>query len=581
MHKLDKKTFILPIMILFLFGLAYIVYKNHSKTEYTISYKSFMNMVSKGKINEITLSDSDTIRFTEKTGTKGITQNPRTASFKESMLLKGISVTEDSGSGAETTALTAFIITASIIGVYFYTKKSGTGSGSLKLSSIDAAIKDSPDITFDDIAGNNEAKESIKDLVDFIKNPDKYQKYNARIPRGVILYGPPGTGKTLLAKALSKEADAAFFAVNGSDFVQIYVGVGAGRIRDLFKKAREKEKAVIFIDEIDAIGRRRKDAGDGGSEERDQTLNALLSEMSGFRKNEGIIVVAATNRLDILDEALIRPGRFDRHVEVALPDVNARFEILKLYSNDKPLSSDIDLKQLASLTVYFSGAKLESMMNEAAIYAAKEDAELIMQKHIDRAYTAVLAGEEKKDRSYITAADRKLTAYHEAGHALASKLFCPETSVARVSIIPSTKGAGGYTLNIPPDNIYATKSQLKNRIKVGLGGRAAEDIIYGSENITTGASGDIKTVTQIALSMIKEYGMSLDAGLVNFFDMEAYGDTVSGVSDIVKKLISELYSETKAALKENVHLLNAITDLLIEKEVIYEKDLDQIMSITN
>jgi cell division protease FtsH len=400
------------------------------------------------------------------------------------------------------------------------------------------------------------------------------------MPRGVILYGPPGTGKTLMAKALANEAGVPFFAVNGSDFVQIYVGVGAGRIRDLFKKAREKGKAVIFIDEIDAIGKKRNSRGDGGSDERDQTLNALLAEMSGFKENQGIVVMAATNRLDVLDEALLRPGRFDRHIEIGLPDIKARQQILNVHGRKKPLSSDVDLQKIAQMTVYFSGAKLENLMNEAALLAAKDDSEYVTMEHLDRAFGIVVAGAEKKDRSYIKQVDRAITAYHEAGHALVSRLISPENIVRKITIIPSTKGAGGYTLNIPPDRMYNTKKQLINRIMVGLGGRAAEEIIFGKDNITTGAYGDIQNVTETIISMIKYYGMFENSGLLNY-DM-LINEGISNPADIIKlanDTVTSLYEEVKSLLSSSFDQLEKLANALLEFETIYDEQLDEIIAV--
>src|SRR5699024_81875 len=363
---------------------------------------------------------------------------------------------------------------------------------------------------------NEEAKESLKEMVDFIQNPEVYNEFGARLPRGVLLYGPPGTGKTLLAKALAGEAGVPIFPVSGSDFIQVYSGLGASRIRDLFKMAKSAGKSVIFIDEIDSLGKKRKGNNGASNEEGDRTLNSLLAEMSGFKENEGIIVIAATNRIDVLDDALLRPGRFDRQIEVQLPDIKAREEILKLHGKNKPLSKDIDFRRIALETVYFSGAKLENLLNESAMIAVRSKKEEITRGHIDQAYYKILVGDEKKDRSSLKRKDREITAYHEAGHALMAKLVSPENRVTRVSIIPSTKGMGGFSLNIPPDRMYQTKKEILNNIMVILGGRAAEEIIYGKENITTGASSDLEKATEDVLSMIGIYGMDEDVGLLNY-----------------------------------------------------------------
>ena len=433
------------------------------------------------------------------------------------------------------------------------------------------------DYGFHTVAGNDEAKESLIDIVDFLKTPEKYSKYGAKMPKGVILYGSPGTGKTLLAKAVAGEAGVPFYALSGSDFVQVYVGVGASRVRNLFKKAKAHGKAVIFIDEIDAIGKTRaggNSATGGGNDERDQTLNALLTEMSGFGESDGIVVIAATNRLDTLDSALLRPGRFDRHVEVALPDVNARERILELYLNNKP-HKDININTIAKNTAYFSGAKLEALINESAILAAKEDCTFITQNHINSAFSTVLAGSEKKDRSSITNADSKLTAYHEAGHALMSLLKVPEDRISRISIIPTTKGAGGYTLTIPKDSSYQRMDYISNKIMVLLGGRAAEELIFGADKISTGASGDIGQSTDIAMAMITEYGMGEALGLLKLSNLgnlsASYGNVVI---DECKKLVDKLYEDTLNTLKENSHILEKIASDLLEYETIDEGHLN-------
>lgn len=580
MNKQNKIKIVIPFAAIIIISILFLSYKGSLEKKNTIAYKSFIQEIKKGNVSDVYLSSKENIRVKFKDGKTLYTPNPRSESFKEELLLKGVAVHEGDGMNPIETVPLSVIFFASIsLAVYFATSKSKRSKGAFKLSSIDASPEKNTGIKFEDIAGNEEAKESIKELSDFIKNPDKYRHYNARMPRGVILYGPPGTGKTLMARALAAEADVPFFAVNGSDFVQIYVGVGAGRIRDLFKKAREKEKAVIFIDEIDAIGKKRSSRADGGSDERDQTLNALLSEMSGFKENHGIIVLAATNRLDTLDEALLRPGRFDRHIEIGLPDVKARYKILNLYAKNKPMASDIDMDKIAHMTVYFSGAKLENMINEAAILAAREKSPYIKMEHLDKAYGIVVAGEEKKERAHIKDIDKMITAYHEAGHALISKLVSPENLVRKITIIPSTKGAGGYTLNIPPDRMYNTKEQLLNRIKIGLGGRAAEEIQFGQNKITTGASGDIENVTNILVAMIKHYGMFDSTGLLNYSLLADEGLlNPSEIMKICSKTIQELYDEVKTLLLDNKKKLDALTQALLDKETIYDDELEDIIA---
>lgn len=580
MKKYKKVILILPIAMLLITAIFANSYTKSNQKKNEVSYNYFIEMVSKDRISDVYLYDSEMIKVKLKDDKIVYTSNPRSLTFKETLLKDGINVHEgEEVNPLEIVPLSILFVFIIAMAVYYASKGSKSKAGAFKLSSIEAAPEKDTGITFENIAGNEEVKDSVKELVDFIKNPEKYSKYNVRMPRGVILYGPPGTGKTLMAKALANEAGVPFYAVNGSDFVQIYVGVGAGRIRDLFKKAREKGKAVIFIDEIDAIGKKRNSRGDGGSDERDQTLNALLAEMSGFKENQGIVVMAATNRLDVLDEALLRPGRFDRHIEVGLPDIKARYQILNLHGHKKPLSRDVDLEKIAQMTVYFSGAKLENLMNEAALLAARDESEFITMEHLDKAYGVVVAGAEKKDRSHIKQLDRKITAYHEAGHALVSRLVSPENLVRKITIIPSTKGAGGYTLNIPPDKMYSTKKELLNRIKVGLGGRAAEEIIFGRDNITTGAYGDIKNVTETIITMIKYYGMFENTGLLNY-DL-LINEGISNPTDIVKlanDTVTLLYEEVKALLLSSYEKLDKIANVLLEHETIYDEELDEILA---
>ncbi|CCJ34095.1 ATP-dependent metallopeptidase FtsH/Yme1/Tma family protein [Caloramator australicus] len=576
MNKIKKYNLILlPLLIIIILILSIYFYNLKGEKKNIIGYTNFLTMVEQNKIDTVFLSDSEFIKVVTKDNIIYYTENPRSQNFKEMLLLKNVHVKENSSNVANTIGGILFFVIVTVFIITLLSKKIAPSSKSM--SSIEYDTKSATKVTFNNIAGNEEAKESILELVDFIKNPEKYAKFGARPPRGIILYGPPGTGKTLLAKALANEADVPFFAVNGSDFVQIYVGVGAARIRDLFKKAREKEKAVIFIDEIDAIGKKRTSRADGGSDERDQTLNALLSEMSGFKDSQGIVVIAATNRLDVLDDALLRPGRFDRHIEVNLPDIRARYEILKLYTKNRPISEDVDLFKLAEMTPYFSGAKLENLVNEAAILAAKESAEFITNYHFDKAFNIIIAGFEKKDRSYISAMDKKITAYHEAGHALISKLVAPEISVKKVTIIPSTKGAGGYTLNVPPDKMFKTKSDLLKQVKIALGGRAAEEIIFGKENITTGAYSDLQHVTNILLNMAQEYGMLEETGLINYGLIE--GLNLNENVETIKKKVNEIYSEVVNLLSLNKDKLDILAEYLIKNETIFENEINSILNL--
>ena len=426
---------------------------------------------------------------------------------------------------------------------------------------------------FDDIAGNYEAKESLKDLVDFIKNPEKYQKFNARMPKGVLLYGSPGTGKTLMAKALAKEAGVPFYAVSGSDFVQVYAGLGAGRIRTLFKKAKQSKKSVIFIDEIDAIGKKRMGGNMRGSDEGDRTLNALLTEMSGFGDGSGIIVIAATNRIDTLDQALLRPGRFDRQIEIMLPDRNARKDILNLYIQKRNCNKNINIEKLADLTVYFSGAQLENLINEASLIAVKDNSEEINDAHIEQAYLNVLAGTEQKNPAE-NKRQKMVTSYHEAGHAFISKYLMPENKIIRVSVIPTSKGAGGYTLSTPSNEEIITKTRIKNQLSVLLAGRAAEEIFLGNDNVTIGAQNDIERSTSLAIDYIAKYGMDDEIGILNFGILaEKLNIPLSSIESAVKKLIDELYSDVLSIINNNKYSVERIANLLMEKEVIHGEDI--------
>lgn len=552
-----------------------------NKKEYEeISYNMFIEEVEKGNVKKIYYSDSPRIKGEFRNGRYFTTDNPRTENFKEKLLLSNVNVVEENHNTTKDIFGVVFFVLFFGLAIYFMNKNSRQAQKEItEMSSIENGNENSVQVTFNDVAGNLEAKESLKELVDFIRNPEKYERYGARMPRGVLLYGPPGTGKTLLAKALAGEAGVPFFAVTGSDFIQVYAGLGASRIRSLFKKARQVGKCVIFIDEIDALGKKRRGGLPGGSDESDRTLNALLTEMSGFKGSEGIIVIAATNRIDTLDEALLRPGRFDRQIEVGLPDVNARYKILKLHSKNKPLSKNVDLRKVAYQTVYFSGAKLESLMNESAMLAAKENERVISMKHIDKAFYTVIAGEEKKDRSNITVEDKKITAYHEAGHALVTKLVSPRNRVTKVTIIPSTKGAGGFSMNIPPDKMYQTKEDIKNNIMIALAGRGAEELIFGKEKITTGASNDLQKATNMILALIARMGMDEEAGLISY--EAALGNNVGSNSYVLERakyLIDKLYKETKEIIKNNLVLLREIADLLLEKETLSEDEIEAIVS---
>lgn len=443
-------------------------------------------------------------------------------------------------------------------------------------------------ITFAQVAGLQEEKEDLEEIVDFLKSPKKYIQVGARIPKGVLLVGPPGTGKTLLAKAVAGEAKVPFFTISGSDFVEMFVGVGASRVRDLFEEAKKNAPCIIFIDEIDAVARSRGTGMGGGHDEREQTLNQLLVEMDGFGVNEGIIVMAATNRVDILDRAILRPGRFDRKVMVGRPDVKGREEILKVHAKGKPLSEEIDLKQIAQTTAGFTGADLENLLNEAAILAAKDERIYLKQDDIKRAFVKVGIGAEKKNH-IISEKEKEITAYHEAGHAILFHVLPDVGPVYSVSIIP-TGGAGGYTMPLPErDEMYNTKGKMLQDITVSLGGRVAEEEVF--DDITTGASQDIKQATGLAKSMVVKFGMSDEIGLVSYDNendevfigrdlahtSRGYGESVATVIDKeVKRIIDECYARAKQIIEEHEDVLHACAELLLEKEKISREEFEAL-----
>mgnify|MGYP000140510317 CR=1 FL=1 len=441
-------------------------------------------------------------------------------------------------------------------------------------------------VTFAQVAGLKEEKEELEEIVDFLKEPGKYTGVGARIPKGVLLEGPPGTGKTLLAKAVAGEAGVPFFSISGSDFVEMFVGVGASRVRDLFEEAKHNAPCIVFIDEIDAVARRRGTGMGGGHDEREQTLNQLLVEMDGFGVNEGIIVMAATNRVDILDPAILRPGRFDRKVAVGTPDVGGREEILKVHAKNKPLGDDVNLQQLAQTTAGFTGADLENLLNEAAIIAAKENRSFIANKDVKRAFVKVGIGAEKKSR-IISDKEKKITAYHEAGHAILFHVLPDVGPVYTVSIIPTGVGAAGYTMPLPEkDEMFATKSRMLQDIMVSLGGRIAEEIIFG--DITTGASSDIKKATKTARRMVTRYGMSDHIGVICYDDdddevfigkdlahAKAHSEEISGEIDKeVKSIIDDCYTKAKDIILQHEDVLHSCAQLLLEKEKITREEFE-------
>ena len=454
----------------------------------------------------------------------------------------------------------------------------------------------SPDekkVTFENVAGLDEEKEDLQEVVDFLKDPQKYTRVGARIPKGVLLVGPPGTGKTLLAKAVAGEAGVPFFSISGSDFVEMFVGVGASRVRDLFEEGKKHAPCIIFIDEIDAVARQRGTGMGGGHDEREQTLNQLLVEMDGFGVNEGIIVMAATNRVDILDPAILRPGRFDRKVGVGRPDVKGREEILKVHAHDKPLGDDVDLKQIAQTTAGFTGADLENLLNEAAIIAAKQNRSYVIQSDIKGAFTKVAIGAEKKSK-LISDKEKKITAYHEAGHAILFHVLPDVGPVYTISIIPTGMGAAGYTMPLPEnDDMFNTKQQMLEDITVLLGGRVAEEIIFG--DVTTGASNDIKRATSTAHAMVTKYGMSDKVGLVVYGDdgdevfigrdlahTRGYSEDVAKTIDgEVHKIVEQCHQRAKELILAHEDVLHKCANLLIEKEKIQREEFEALFTDEN
>ena len=494
-----------------------------------------------------------------------------------------------------TAIVPSLLMLAGIFLIFFMMNRQGGGANTKAMnfgkSRARLSTENDKKVTFDQVAGLHEEKEELEEIVDFLKSPKKYIQVGARIPKGVLLVGPPGTGKTLLAKAVAGEAGVPFFTISGSDFVEMFVGVGASRVRDLFEEAKKNAPCIIFIDEIDAVARRRGTGMGGGHDEREQTLNQLLVEMDGFGVNEGIIVMSATNRVDILDPAILRPGRFDRKVTVGRPDVKGREEILKVHAKGKPLGDDVDLKQIAQTTAGFTGADLENLLNESAILAAKENRVYVTQKDIRHAFVKVGIGAEKKSR-IISEKEKKITAYHEAGHAILFHVLPDVGPVYSVSIIPTGTGAAGYTMPLPEkDEMFNTKGKMLQDITVALGGRVAEEEVF--DDITTGASQDIKQATSYAKSMVMKYGMSETLGLINYDNdsdevfigrdlahtSRGYGEQVAGTIDQeVKRIIDECYERARHIIRKYNQVLEPCAALLLEKEKITREEFEALFA---
>ena len=494
-----------------------------------------------------------------------------------------------------TYVLPILLILIVVVVLFVITTSRASGGGNsanakmLNFGKSRAKMADEKDrVTFKEVAGLKEEKQDLEEIVQFLKEPSKFTKVGARIPKGVLLEGPPGTGKTLLAKAIAGEAQVPFFSISGSDFVEMFVGVGASRVRDLFENAKKNAPCIVFIDEIDAVARKRGTGMGGGHDEREQTLNQLLVEMDGFGVNEGIIVMAATNRVDILDPAILRPGRFDRKITVSAPDVGGREDILKVHSKNKPLSDDVDLKQVAQTTAGFTGADLENLMNEAAICAAMEDRSYVVQEDIEKSFIKIGIGSEKRSR-VISDKEKRITAYHEAGHAILFHILPDVGPVHTVSIIPTGIGAAGYTMPLPEkDEMFLTKGKMLQEIMVSLGGRIAEELIF--DDITTGASSDIKKATKVARKMVTRYGMSENVGVINYDSdddevfigrdlahAKSHSELVaSKIDEEVKTIIDDCYKKAKDIIIENKDVLESCAQLLLEKEKISREEFEAL-----
>ena len=601
--KKSNSGFLVVLLILVIGAYYFISVFQPGSGDYT--YQQFMKDVKSDKVTAVTIKQNKEVPTGTITAEFGkddykscevtdVNQAINDIKKADSSLANKISIKGIDHSGDMISNLIGVVLPIGVV-IFFMVmmmRQNGGGGGKMMdfgKSRAKLANPNGKKVTFNDVAGLTEEKEELEEVVEFLKNPGRFIKIGARIPKGVLLVGPPGTGKTLLAKAVAGEANVPFFSISGSDFVEMFVGVGAARVRDLFAEAKKHSPCIVFIDEIDAVARRRGSGLGGGHDEREQTLHQMLVEMDGFGVNEGIIMIAATNRVDILDPAILRPGRFDRKVGVGRPDVKGREDILKIHCRQKPLGDDVDLHEIARTTAGFVGADLENLMNEAAIQAARDDRAYIMKEDIDKSFIKVGIGTEKKSR-VVPESERRITAYHESGHAILFHLLPDVGPVYTVSIIPTGTGAAGYTMPLPEnDNVFMTRGKMIQDIMVSLGGRIAEELIL--DDITTGASQDIKQVTQYARAMVTKFGMSDELGLINYDSGEGdevflgkeigqqrpYGENTQTVIDQeVKKIVNKCYKDAKAMIEEHIDVLHKCAALLLEKERINRAEFEAL-----
>jgi len=584
-------SFYLLIIIIAISIIDY--YSSRTTNKQEITYTQFMRSVEEQNVERVTIVDN-MIRGKLKDGQEFTTVTPNDPALINTLREKGVDIKAEQPPQPPwwTTIFSSILPMLLLIGVWFFIMQQTQGGGNRVMSFGKSRAKlnteDKNKVTFADVAGADESKQELEEVVEFLKHPKKFNELGARIPKGVLLYGPPGTGKTLLARAVAGEAGVPFFSISGSDFVEMFVGVGASRVRDLFEQAKKNSPCIVFIDEIDAVGRQRGAGLGGGHDEREQTLNQLLVEMDGFGVNEGIIIIAATNRPDILDPALLRPGRFDRQIVVDKPDVKGRMDILKVHTRGKPLGNNVSLDVLARRTPGFTGADLSNLVNEAALLAARRNKKRIEMPELEESVERVMAGPERKSR-VISENEKKLTAYHEAGHALVGMMLSHTDPVHKVSIIPRGR-AGGYTLMLPKeDRYYATRSELLDQLKTFLGGRVAEALVL--DEISTGAQNDLERATSLARKMICEFGMSDALGPISFGHRDEqvflgrdlgrdrnYSEEVAyAIDQEVRRMIEDAYAKTEEILKTNMDKLTAIADALMIRETLEANQLEQLM----